>query len=325
MKAIAFREYGGPDVLDNTEQPDPEPTEGYVVIAVRAFGLNRAETYMRSGKWGDVAKISGIECVGEVLHDPSGRFSAGTRVAALMGGMGRSINGSYAERTRVPLTNVIPIRSSLPWPDLAALPESYATAWTCLHRNLSLTPGQTLLIRGATSALGQAAINIAAVEDIKIIATTRRPERLPALRELGAHQVLLDEPLLSKTLRQEYPSGIDAVLDIVGTSTLLDSLKIVRRGGHVCMAGFLGGGSGIAGFDPLTHMPSGVQLSFFASFMFGAPGYELDDVPLQAIVERSEAGLYKANPARVFDFHDIREAHRLMEADEAMGKFVVTL
>jgi NADPH:quinone reductase-like Zn-dependent oxidoreductase len=243
MKAIIFREYGGPDVLDIATQPDPEPAEGYVVIAVRAFGLNRAETYMRGGKWGDVAKISGIECVGEVLHDPSGRFATGTRVAALMGGMGRTINGSYAERTLVPLTNVVPIRSNLPWSDLAALPESYATAWTCLHRNLSLIPGQSLLIRGATSALGQAAINIAAAEGIRIVATTRKPERLTALQELGAQHVLLDEPRLSRTMRQEYPSGIDAVLDIVGTSTLLDSLKIVRRGGHICMAGFLGGGS----------------------------------------------------------------------------------
>jgi NADPH:quinone reductase-like Zn-dependent oxidoreductase len=325
MKAIMFREYGGPEVLDIATHPDPEPARGMVVIAVRAFGLNRAETYMRSGKWGDVAKVSGIECVGEVLDDPSNRFAKGTRVAALMGGMGRSIDGSYAERTRVPLANVVPIESGLPWAELAALPESYATAWTCLHRNLALAPGQTLLIRGATSALGQAAINIAAADGARIIATTRRPERFSALRDLGANDVMLDDPALSQTIARQYASGIDAVLDIVGTSTLLDSLKIARRGGRVCMAGFLGGGGGIADFDPLAHMPSGVQLSFFASFMFGTPGFQLSDVPLQAIVERAEAGIYKARPARILAFDDIREAHRLMEADAAMGKMVVTL
>ncbi|AYG63442.1 zinc-binding dehydrogenase [Rhizobium jaguaris] len=325
MKAIRFKEYGGPDVLEIIHQTDPEPTEGTIVIAVRAFGLNRAETYMRSGKWGEVAKISGIECVGEILHDPSGRFEIGTKVAALMGGMGRSINGSYAEQTRVPAANVVPIKSRLSWADLAAIPESYATAWTCLHRNLTIADGQTLLIRGATSALGQAAINIAAAAGAIVIATTRRPERLSGLRDLGAHQAVLDEPSLSETIRRHYSSGLDAVLDIVGTSTLLDSLKMVRRGGHLCMAGFLGGGSGIDAFDPLSHMPSGVQLSFFASFMFGTPDFELDDVPLQAIVEQVEAGIYNAKPARTFDFHDIREAHRLMEGDGAMGKLVVVV
>jgi NADPH:quinone reductase-like Zn-dependent oxidoreductase len=136
---------------------------------------------------------------------------------------------------------------------------------------------------------------------------------------------MLDDPALSQTIARQYSSGIDAVLDIVGTSTLLDSLKIARRGGRVCMAGFLGGGGGIADFDPLAHMPSGVQFSFFASFMFGTPGFELSDVPLQAIVERAEAGIYKARPARILAFDDIREAHRLMEADAAMGKMVVTL
>ncbi|MDL2398211.1 zinc-binding dehydrogenase [Rhizobium mayense] len=325
MKTIRFKGYGGPDVLDIVHQPDPEPAEGTIVIAVRAFGLNRAETYMRSGRWGEVAKITGIECVGEILNDPSGRYEIGTKVTALMGGMGRSINGSYAEQTRVPMANVVPISSRLSWADLAAIPESYATAWTCLHRNLGIAEGQTLLIRGATSALGQAAINIAVAAGAIVIATTRRPERLSRLRDLGAHEAVLDEPSLSETIRGRYSSGLDAVLDIVGTSTLLDSLKMARRGGHLCMAGFLGGGSGIAVFDPLSHMPSGVQLSFFASFMFGTPGFELDDVPLQAIVERVEAGIYNAKPARTFGFHDIREAHRLMESDGAMGKLVVVV
>jgi NADPH:quinone reductase-like Zn-dependent oxidoreductase len=325
MKAIIFREYGTPDVLDIIDRPIPEATEGTVVIAVRAFGLNRAETYMRSGKWGDVARIGGIECVGEVVADGSGTLAAGTRVAALMGGMGRSINGSYAEYTRVPSTNVVPIRSGLAWADLAAIPESYATAWTCLHRNLSLAAGQTLLVRGATSALGQAAVNIAVAAGARVIATTRRPDRASALRDLGAHEVMLEDPRLSESVRRHSPHGIDAVLDIVGTSTLLDSLQMVRRDGRVCMAGFLGNGGAITGFDPLSHMPSGIHLSFFASFVFGTPGFELTDVPLQAIVELAEAGIYKTRPARIFDFHDIRDAHRLMESDAAMGKLVVTV
>ncbi|MDE1992483.1 MAG: zinc-binding dehydrogenase [Rhizobiaceae bacterium] len=325
MKAIIFREYGGPEVLDIADVPRPEPAAGTVLISVRAFGLNRAETYMRSGKWGDVAKISGIECVGEVYDDPSGRLAKGTTVCALMGGMGRTIPGSYAEFTRVPASNVVPLTTQLPWAHLAAIPESYATAWTCLHRNLELRHGQTVLIRGATSALGQAALNIAAAAGARLIATTRRADRLGALKSLGAEEALVDDAGLIEAIRDRYPAGIDVVLDIVGTTTLLSSLKMVRRGGRVCMAGFLGGGQGISNFDPLLHMPSGVQLSFFASFMLGTPDFSLDDIPLQSIVERVESGVYKAKPAAVFDFGDIREAHRLMESNEATGKLVVTV
>lgn len=323
MRAITFKEYGGPEVLSIEQHPDPEPKPGMVVIAVRAFGLNRAETYMRRGKWGEVVRVSGIECVGEVVADPSARLAPGDKVAALMGGMGRTIDGSYAELTRVPSGNVVKLSTALPWAELAAIPESYVTAWTCLHRNLAIKRGQTVLIRGATSALGQAAINIAAGDGATVIAVTRQPSRRAGLGALGAAETLLEQPDLARVVRERHPSGIDAVLDLVGTTTLLDSLKMARRGGRVCMAGFLGGGGGIAAFDPLAHMPSDVHLSFFASFVFGTPGFALADVPLQELVERAEAGSYKARPARVFAFEDIRNAHRLMEANEANGKLVV--
>src|SRR5215813_913044 len=129
MQAIVIKRYGGPEELAIVDRPDPEPEAGHVVVEVKAFGLNRAETYMRSGAWGDVAEITGIECVGLVRSDPDGRFSPGQKVAALMGGMGRLIDGSYAERVSVPATNVVPVVSNLPWEEFAAISESYATAW----------------------------------------------------------------------------------------------------------------------------------------------------------------------------------------------------
>src|SRR5882724_10831891 len=147
MRAIVIQNYGGPEQLVLRDLPDPAPAPGQVVIDIKAFGLNHAEIYFRSGAWGEVAKVSGIECVGTVKADPDGRFASGEKVAALMGGMGRTIDGSYAEMTRVPADHVVPLRSALPWEELAALPESYATAWTCLHRNLALAGGQTLLVR----------------------------------------------------------------------------------------------------------------------------------------------------------------------------------
>jgi len=114
-------------------------------------------------------------------------------------------------------------------------------------------------------------------------------------------------------------------LDLVGNSVILDSLSTVGRGGRVCLAGFLGGLGPIGSFNPLLQMPSGIHWSFFGSFMFGAPGFPLSDVPLQTIVDRAAAGTYQAKPARVFRFEEIQEAHRVMESNRANGKLVVRL
>lgn len=325
MRAIVRQQYGGPEQLVIQEIPEPEPREGHVNIAVKAFGINHAETYMRKGEWGDVATVSGIECVGEVKADPDGRFAAGQKVVGFMGGMGRTINGSYAEYTRIPATNVLPVETSLEWKDLAAVPESYATAWTCLYGNLALSAGQTLLIRGATSALGQAALNLAAAAGAHVIATTRNRDRIPKLEELGAKRVEIEGPDLAPRLRKIYPKGVDAVLELVGNSTLLDSLAALRRGGHLCLAGFLGGLAPIAAFNPLVQMPSAVHFSFFGSFTFGTRDFPLSEIPMQAIVDRVADGTYKAKPATVFRFDEIREAHRLMESNQANGKIVAAL
>jgi D-arabinose 1-dehydrogenase-like Zn-dependent alcohol dehydrogenase len=178
MKAIVIDHFGGLDSLVIKEIPKPEPKEGYVVIQVKAFGINHAEIHMRRGEWAEAAEVSGIECVGIVDSCPGGEFAVGSKVAALMGGLGRTIHGSYAEYTRARVTGVVQMESDLPWEQLAAIPESYATAWTCLFRNLEITKDQTLLIRGATSALGLAALNLAVNAGVKAIATTRNQETL---------------------------------------------------------------------------------------------------------------------------------------------------
>jgi NADPH2:quinone reductase len=325
MRAIIRKSFGGPEVLTLQDLPDPETQAGHVLVEVKAFGVNHAETHMRRGEWPEAAPVSGIECVGLVKECADGSFQPGQRVAALMGGMGRTINGSYAELTCPPATNVVPINSDLPWEDLAAVPESYATAWACLHGNLALSAGHTLVIRGATSALGQAALNIAAHWGVHVIATTRKRERVATLEALGAKRILFEEAELSRQLRVLHPDGVDGVLELVGNSTLLDSFAMVRRDGRLCLAGFLGGLEPINAFNPLLQMPSRVHFSFFGSFMFGTPGFPLSDVPLQAIVDRVAAGTYTAKPARVFRFDEIGEAHRVMESSAANGKLVVRI
>jgi NADPH:quinone reductase len=323
MRAIVLEGFGGLDSLVIRELSDPEPKVGQVLIAVRAFGVNHAETHMRKGEWAEAAEVSGIECVGEVIAAPGGEFQPGDQVAAIMGGLGRTINGSYAELTVAPASNVIKVQTRLPWEEFAVIPESYATAWMCLYGNLKLKAGETLLLRGATSALGQAALNIAANAGVRVIATTRNEARHAKLLSLGAFRIEREEPRLAERLAEA--KQVDAVLDLVGNSTLLDSIAIPHRHGRVCLAGWLGGLDPVPDFNPLLQMASGIDFSLFGSFVFGTPQFPLTEVPMQQIVNRVEDGTYQAKPAAVFHFDQIREAQELMESNRANGKIIVKL
>src|SRR5436309_10341057 len=202
MRAIVLEKFGGPDSLIYTDLPEPEPMPGHVVIEIKAFGINHAEMHMRRGEWAEAAKVIGIECVGLVKACPGGEFPVGAKVAALMGGLGRTINGSYAEYTRVRASNVALIESDLPWAELAAISETYSTALTCLFRNLEITMDRTLVIRGAASSFGRAALNMAVDAGVRVIATTRGPERVAVLEQLGAERVETEEPELSKRIAE---------------------------------------------------------------------------------------------------------------------------
>jgi NADPH2:quinone reductase len=325
MKAIIISAPGGPEVLTITELPDPTPAGDEVLIRVKAFGLNHAETYMRNGSWGQVAHVPGIECAGIIEADPSGRLVPGSPVVAILGGMGRTRDGSYAELVTVPATNVAPVNTTLSWTDLVALPEVYATAWAGLHQNLALEPGQTVLIRGATSSLGQAAVNIAAGHGALVIATTRTQAREALLADIGAAQVLVDDGQLAKQVHALH-IDVDCLFDLVGNSVLRDSLQTVRTRGRVCQLGFLGGLDPVTDFNPLADLPTGVQLSFYGStFVLGSQEFPLADIPLADMIAKAEAGTYQAKPARVFSFDEIVEAHRVMEAGQAGGKMVVAV
>ncbi|HXQ10103.1 MAG TPA: zinc-binding dehydrogenase [Caulobacteraceae bacterium] len=324
MKAVVITAYGGPDTLALAERPDPAPRPGMVRIAVKAFGLNHAEVYFRAGAWGDVAEISGIECVGEVIEDPQGALAPGQAVVALAGGLGRTLNGSYAEQVNAPSANVVPIETrGLSWEALAAIPETYATAWTCLNANLALERGQTLVIRGGTSALGLAAINLAVRAGALVTATSRKPGRAVVIEALGA-TFALETPDLGKRLLIDRPIGFDAVLDLLGASTLLDSVGMARRDGRVCVAGFLGGSEPIAGFDPVWQMKDGVHLSVFASArVYGSQTYPLSEIPFQDFVDAAAAGELGAGPVKVFGMSELPEAHRAIEESALGGKAVV--
>lgn len=113
-------------------------------------------------------------------------------------------------------------------------------------------------------------------------------------------------------------------MDIVGNTTLLDSIRMVKKSGYVCNAGFLGGSEAIL-FNPLTDMLPSVNLNFFASFMLGDDKFPLSNIPMQKIILNVEAGIYKAKPSNVFSFNDVSQAHKLMESSAVVGKIVVSV
>jgi NADPH:quinone reductase len=323
MRAIVMSRYGEPDVLTQTELPDPVPGDGEVLIRIKAFGLNHAECYFRSGSFGEVAQVTGIECAGIVEADRSGTHQPGTPVVAILGGMGRTRNGSYAELVTVPVSNVAAVSVDVAWEVLAAVPEVFATAWSALHLNLDIRGGQRVLVRGATSAVGQAAVQLAAAEGCTVVATSRSDWRADRLRQLGAREVLIDDGSLAPQLRSGG-GPVERVVDLVGNSALRDSLACLERDGRVCQVGFLGGLGPVQDFVPLLDLPTGVQLSLYASaFVLGTPAYPLSEVPLEAIFEQVAAGKLQGEPVRVFPFDQIVEAHRVLESGTAGGKMVV--
>lgn len=324
MKAIRVHRPGGPEVLELEDLPVPGPRAGWVRIRVRAFGLNRSELYTRQGHSPSVQfpRVLGIECVG-IVDDAGGTdLTVGQTVAALMGEMGRAYDGGYAEYTLVPRERVLPVQTTLSWDVLAAIPETFLTAWGSLVEAMDVQAGQTLLIRGGTSSVGMAAASLAKRLGLRVIATTRDASKADALRQNGADDVILETGHLADEVARVAPEGVDQLLELVGPVTLLDSLRCVRPRGLVCHTGLLGNVWAMERFEPLVDIPSTVRLTTYHS---GSTSAARSTAALQEIVDGVDSGRYSANLARRFRFHEIVAAHRFMETNRASGKLVVVV
>jgi NADPH2:quinone reductase len=320
MRAVVLDAPGPADALTIRDLPILRPKPGEVLIRVEAFGLNRSELHTRLGLADGVTfpRVLGIEATGIVAEAPGGEFEAGTQVVTMMGGMGRTFDGGYAEYTCVPAGQVIPFKSGLDWSVLGAVPEMLQTSYGSLTIGLDARPGQSLLIRGGTSSIGMATAVLAKQRGMTVFSTTRTAAKTSALTGIGVDHVLIDDGEVAAQVRAILPDGVDTALELVGTPTLPDTLRAAKVRGVVCFTGMLSNEWIVKDFYPIGYLPRGVRLSAY--------GGDADDLPadvLQGFLDAVAAGDAVVPIDRVYRLDQIAEAHAAMEAGSARGKLVV--
>ncbi len=315
MKAVVLRDITNSDDIVLEELEIPKARKGWVLVKILAFGMNHSELVLRVNeiRADYISKpiVPGIECVGIVEDSLDDGFEKGDLVCSLMGGLGRNFNGSYEEYAVLPVQKLFHVSSNLDAEHLAAVPETFFTAWGSLFECLDLQPSDSLLVRGATSALGYAAMQIAAALGCRVYGTTHKKEKLRLISTFNCEPVFDPE--------NKLPDGfyVNKVLELVGPKTVRDSLRHLYHGGIACNTGILGGEYYLNGFDPIKEIPNGCYLTGFFS-----------NYPNQAAIDRIFAFIdgHSITPfiGASFKFSEIKQAIKAQEQG-VDGKIVVVM
>lgn len=319
MKALVLENSTKVEDLKLSDIDTPKVKDDWVLVKVMAFGMNHSEALFRQFEIDNPAfkkpVVPGIECVG-IVEDPSNSdLSKGDKVIALMGGMGRTFNGSYEEYVLLPRKNVFKVNTKLDWIHLAAIPETYFTAWGSLFECLQLKENDSLLIRGGTSALGIASIILAKSLGCRVLVTVRSDNHNELLEYLGVDKIIIDT---ENFIKDKIGEKVDKILELVGPLTVPDSLKLLNKGGICCSTGILGNVFTLDKFDPIKEIPNGCYLTGFYS-----------NYPTQEIIDEMMTFIddYEITPeiGKVYSFDDVIEYSRDLENGKTNGKGIVVV
>lgn len=317
MKAIVIYEPGGPEKLIYQEVPTPVVKEGWSLVQVKGFGINHSEIFTRNGLSPSVTfpRILGIECVGIIAEstDPE-RLPVGQKVISIMGEMGRAFDGGYAEYALLPNEQICPVETKLDWAMLAALPETYYTAYGSLL-NLHIRERDRVLVRGATSGVGIAFLRLlkARWPSIHVTGSSRSLRKEAQLIEAGFDEVIVDADGVLQTEQQ-----FDRVLELIGPATLKDTFSHTAEGGIVCSTGQLGGQWYLNDFEPIMGLPAN---GYLTSFYSG----NVDGKRLQDMLDYVAKYHVNAVPERVFSLEEVPKAHAYLDGAHSFGKVVVVI
>ncbi len=328
--------------IDFQDIPEPEPKANEVKIKVHSAGICGSELHAFKGThpFRQPPAILGHEMSGEIVATGAEikRFKVGDRVTVepqLLCGVCDSCRsghsnlcdnkvvlgtkpwiGGYAEYVRVPASIVVPFVSDLPWDVLGAVPEMLQTAHGSLQTGVRATPGQTLLVRGGTSAVGLTLAVLGRLRGLRVLSTTRSRDHVGLIERVGATP-LLDDGDIEAQLGDDR---VDGAVELVGVDTLRDTLRATRPGGTVCLTGMLSDHWTVSEFSPMEWLPNGVRLTAYAG--------EATDLPptvLQEFLDAVADGRAEVPVGRVYSLDQIVQAHRDMEAGVIGGKGVVVL
>ncbi len=338
MKAVRIHQFGGPEVLTYEDVPDPQLRKDQVLVRVKACSLNHLDVWVRKGLPGvKLPHILGSDIAGEVAEvgEYVSGFKAGQRVlvapmhfcghcAKCVAGVqnqcreftvvGNGVDGGNCELIAVPVANVVPIPDSLDFNQAASVPLVFVTAWHMLVGRAGVRAGQTVLVLGASSGVGIAAIQIAKLFHCRVITTAGDEAKLEKGRTLGAdfginhYKQKISEEVRKITSKE----GVDIVIEHVGAATWDESVKSVKSGGTLVTCGATTGPN--VGID-LRHLFAR-QLSLLGSYM-GTMG------ELHEVLGHVFAGRLKPVVDRVFPLKGLRAAHELLENSHMFGKIVV--
>ena len=317
MRAVTFTGLGGPELLNIAEVPIPNLKPNQIFIKNYATALNRADLLQRRGMHPPpkgASEILGLECAGEVAETAEG-FQAGQRVMALLSG------GGYAEYVAVHKDHVLPVPPNMPLTEAAGIPEAWITAYMVLFYLGGAKEGEKALIHAGASGVGSALIQLARLKGVVPYATSRTPEKLSFIRELGGI------PLSSEEFQTQMTEvgGADVICDCVGADYFNKNAESLNLDGRIVVYGLMGGSKFEMDYRKVFSKRATMHFTTLRSRSDEYKAKVIAEMKKDGIVQAFETGEIKPMVDQVFPMENVREAHEQMESNKNLGKIILKI